>query len=82
IKQADEVGLESLIVMDGLGWFGEWYELTGDSSNYVIDQIPGWATAEGLEYAERFEAENGFPPSPSAGGLSYDGCGLFIAAAQ
>jgi branched-chain amino acid transport system substrate-binding protein len=82
IKQADEVGLESLIVMDGLGWLGEWYELTGDASNYVLDQIPGWATDEGKEYAERFEAENGFPPSPSAGGLSYDGCGLFIAAAQ
>jgi branched-chain amino acid transport system substrate-binding protein len=82
IKQADEVGLESLIVMDGLGWFGEWYDLTGDASNYVIDQIPGWATAEGKEFAEQFEAENGFPPSPSAGGLSYDGCNLFIAAAR
>ena len=82
IKQADEVGLESLIIMDGLGWFGEWYELTGDSSNYVLDQIPGWATEAGKEYAERFEAENGFAPSPSAGGLSYDGVGIFISAAQ
>ena len=49
IKQADEVGLESMIVADGLGWVGEWYDLTGDSSNYVIDQIPEWATAEGLK---------------------------------
>jgi branched-chain amino acid transport system substrate-binding protein len=39
IKQAEEVGLESLIVADGLGWVGEWYDLTGDSSNYVVDQI-------------------------------------------
>jgi branched-chain amino acid transport system substrate-binding protein len=82
IKQADEVGLESLIIADGLGWFGEWYELTGESSNYVIDQIPGWATAEGKEFAEQFEAENGFPPSPSAGGLSYDGSSFFIALAK
>jgi branched-chain amino acid transport system substrate-binding protein len=82
IKQADEVGLESLIIADGLGWFGEWYELTGDSSNYVIDQIPGWATAEGKAFAEQFEADNGFPPSPSAGGLSYDGTSFFIALAK
>jgi len=82
IKQADEVGLESLIIADGLGWFGEWYDLTGSSSNYVIDQIPGWATAEGQAFAERFEAEQGFPPSPSAAGLSYDGSSFFIAMAQ
>jgi branched-chain amino acid transport system substrate-binding protein len=82
IKQADEVGLQSLIIADGLGWFGEWYDLTGSSSNYVIDQIPGWATAEGQAFAEEFEAEQGFPPSPSAAGLSYDGTSFFIAVAQ
>ena len=82
IKQADEVGLESLIIADGLGWVGEWYELTGDSSNYVIDQIPGWATEEGKAFAKEFEEKWGFPPSPSAAGLSYDGTNLFIAIAN
>ncbi len=82
IKQADEVGLESLIIADGLGWFGEWYETTGDSSNYVLDQIPGWATEEGKKFAADFEAENGFPPSPSAAGLAYDAANFFIQAAQ
>ena len=82
IKQADEVGLESLIIADGLGWFGEWYDLTGSSSNYVIDQIPGWATADGQAFAEKFEAEQGFPPSPSAAGLSNDGSTFFIAMAE
>jgi len=82
IKQADEVGLDSLIIADGLGWFGEWYESTGSSSNYVLDQIPGWATAEGKKFAEDFEAQNGFPPSPSAAGLAYDGANYFIQAAQ
>ncbi|MBS3784327.1 MAG: ABC transporter substrate-binding protein, partial [Anaerolineae bacterium] len=82
IKQADEVGLESLIIADGLGWFGEWYDTTGDSSNYVLDQIPGWATDEGKQFAQDFEAENGFPPSPSAAGLAYDGANFFIQAAQ
>jgi len=82
IKQADEVGLKSLIVLDGLGWFGEWYEVTGDASDYVIDQIPGWAKAEGQQFAEDFEAVNGFAPSPSSGGISYDYYNMFIAIAQ
>ena len=82
IKQADEVGLESLIVADGLGWFGEWYDSTGSSSNYILDQIPGWATDEGKQFAETFEAENGFPPSPSAAGLAFDGANFFIQVAQ
>ena len=82
IKQVDEVGLDSLVIMDGLGWFGEWYESIGDASNYVLDQIPGWATAEGQAFAADFEAQAGFPPSPSAGGLSYDGVNFWLAMAN
>jgi branched-chain amino acid transport system substrate-binding protein len=78
IKQADEVGLNSLIIADGLGWVGEWYDLTGDSSNYVIDQIPGWATDASKQFAADFEARSGLQPSPSSGGLSYDGMNFFI----
>lgn len=82
IKQADEVGLESLIIADGLGWVGEWYDLTGDSSNYVLDQIPGWATAASQEFAAAFEERSGLQPSPSSGGLSYDGMNFFIKVLQ
>jgi branched-chain amino acid transport system substrate-binding protein len=82
IKQADEVGLESLIIADGLGWVGEWYDLTGSSSNYVLDQIPGWATAAARDYAQAFEKKYGITPSPSSGGLSFDGANMFIQIAQ
>ena len=82
IKQADEVGLESLIIADGLGWVGEWYDLTGSSSNYVLDQIPGWATEAGRAYAKAFEEKYGITPSPSSGGLSFDGANMFIQVAQ
>ncbi len=82
IRQADEVGVESVIVADGLGWFGEWYDLTGESSNYILDQIPGWATEEGQEFATAFEAREGFEPSPSAAGLAFDGTNFFIQIAQ
>ena len=82
INQADEIGLESLIIADGLGWAGEWYKMTGDSSNYVVDQIPGWATAGGQAFAEAFEDQWGVAPSPSAAGLAYDGTNMFIQVAQ
>lgn len=82
IKQADEVELQSLIIADGLGWVGEWYKLTGKSSNYVIDQIPGWATEEGKQFATTFEEKLGIKPSPSSGGLSYDATNFFIAIAK
>jgi len=82
INQADEVGLESLIIADGLGWAGDWYRLTGDSSNYVIDQIPGWATEEGKQFAEAFEKRWAVPPSASAAGLAYDGTNMFLQIAR
>ena len=82
INQADEVGLESLIIADGLGWGGEWYEMTGSSSNYIIDQIPGWATEEGHEFAAAFEERYGVVPSSSAAGLAYDGTNMFIQIAE
>lgn len=82
IKQADEVGLESLIIADGLGWVGEWYDMTGSASNYVVDQIPGWATEAGKQFAVDFEEKSGLAPSPSSGGLSYDGMNFFIKVLQ
>jgi branched-chain amino acid transport system substrate-binding protein len=82
INQADEVGLESLIIADGLGWGGEWYAMTGKSSDYVVDQIPGWATEGGQAFARAFEEIWGVAPSPSAAGLAYDGTNMFIQVAQ
>jgi len=82
IKQADEVGLKSIIIADGLGWVGEWYDLTGSSSNYVLDQIPGWATEKSKKFAEDFKARWNLDPSPSAAGLAYDGTNFFIKMAQ
>jgi branched-chain amino acid transport system substrate-binding protein len=82
INQADEVGLESLLVADGLGWAGEWHAMTGASSDYVVDQIPGWASAEGKAFADAFRARWGIAASPSAAGLAYDGAGMFIEVAR
>ncbi len=47
VKQAREVGLPSLVIAHGLGWIGEWYQLTGNASDYVLDEIPQWTTRQG-----------------------------------
>jgi branched-chain amino acid transport system substrate-binding protein len=78
IKQADAAELDALIIADGLGWVGKWYELTGDASNYVIDQIPRWTTEAAQTFAADFEERSGLTPSPSSAGLSYDGANFLI----
>jgi branched-chain amino acid transport system substrate-binding protein len=82
IKQSREVGLDSLIIADGLGWVGEWYEMTGDASNYVIDQIPGWTTPKAVAFKDEFNKRWGIEPSPSSAGLAYDEANFFIKALQ
>ena len=78
IKQTREVDLQSLIICDGLGWVGEWYDLTGDASDYVIDQIPQWTTPEAKKFRDDFTTKYGFEPGPSAAGMCYDWAGFFI----
>lgn len=82
IKAADDAGVKSMIVADGLGWIGEWYKLTGTSSNYVLDAIPGWTTDAAKKFAADFETKFGFAPGPSAAGLSYDWTNFFIKVLQ
>lgn len=72
IKQSREVEVKCLILCDGLGWVGEWYSLTGDSSDYVLDQIPQWTTPAARKFRDDFKARFGFEPGASSGGLCYD----------
>ena len=78
IKQAAEVGIQATIIADGLGWIGDWYTLTGPSSNYVLDMIPQLTTPQAKEWAKAKEQKYGFVPSPSSSGLSYDGTNFLI----
>ncbi len=82
VKQSAEVGLKSAIVASGLGWIGDWYKMTGPASNYVLDSIPKLATKEALQWVKVVKAKYGFNPSPSAGGLAYDGTRMFIKVLQ
>lgn len=78
IKQAREIGYKGMLVIDGLGWSGNWYKMSGAASNYVLDMIPQLTTQAAKDWAKTFETRFKMKPSPSAGGLSYDGMNFFI----
>lgn len=78
IKQSREIGVKSLILSDGLGWVGEWYNLTGNASDYVLDQIPQWTTPEARKFRDDFKARFGFEPGASSAGLCHDTALFFI----
>lgn len=82
VNQADEVGLEASLIADCLGCTGEWYNLTGDSSDYVLDQAPQWTTPAAKNFVAAFEARWGNIPGPQTAGLSYDYTNFFINIAQ
>ena len=78
VKQVREVGLNSVIIADGLGWMGDWYKMAGTASDGVLDMIPQLTTKESQQWAADIKAKYNFNPSPSAGGLCYDGTNMFI----
>ena len=78
ISEVRKLNMQSLIIGDGFGWIGEWYEITGDNSNYILDQVPAWTTDEGKQFVKEFEERYGFTPSTSVGGIAYDKTLFFI----
>jgi branched-chain amino acid transport system substrate-binding protein len=76
-KQTRESGLKSLVVSDGLGWVGEWYELTGEYSDYILDMIPQWTTPASQKFKEDFTKKYDMDPGPSTAGLCYDTASFF-----
>ncbi|NJD29153.1 MAG: amino acid ABC transporter substrate-binding protein [Chloroflexi bacterium] len=78
IKASQDAGLKSLIIADGLGWFGDWYTMTGSASDYVLDSVPGFATDKAKAFQAAYKEKYGSDPSPAASGLTYDWTNFFI----
>ncbi len=78
LKQIKETGLNTLNIADGLGWTGEWYQLTGDASDYVLDQIPQWTTDKARAFRDEFTKRWGITPSAAGGGLAFDATNFLI----
>jgi branched-chain amino acid transport system substrate-binding protein len=82
LKAISDSGIKSLVVADGLGWIGNWYELSGSASDYVVDQIPQFASDAAKQFAADYEAKYGSKPSPSSAGLSFDYANFFMKIAE
>jgi branched-chain amino acid transport system substrate-binding protein len=82
VKQADEIKLDSLIIADRMNDVGNWYEVTGKSSNYLLDMMPSFATEEAQNWFKTVKERYGISPSPVAGGLSYDSARILIKTLQ
>ena len=78
IKAYGEAGLKSLVIADGLGWFGDWYKMTGSASDSVLDSVPGFATEKAKKFQSDYKAKYNSDPSAAAAGLSYDWTNFFI----
>ena len=77
IKQIKEVGLKGLVICHGLGWIGEWYQMTGDAGNYILDMMQKFRTPEQIAYRDAFKKKFNITPSASLS-ISYDYANFFI----
>jgi branched-chain amino acid transport system substrate-binding protein len=77
IKQVQEVGLDVLTIAFGLGWTGNWYELTGKAGDYVIDIMPTYSTEAQKSWAAEFKGKFGIDPGPGIA-VGYDYANFFI----
>jgi branched-chain amino acid transport system substrate-binding protein len=82
VKQYREVGVKALLFANGLSWVGDWYKMTGNASNGVIDVQAQFATKEAKAFAKAKQAEFGYLPSAPASGLSYDAFNFFVKVLQ
>lgn len=78
IKQAREVNLKSIMIADGLGYAGDWYKMTGDASNGILDNVPLFTTDKAKKFAADFQAKFNIEPSAAAAGQQYDWTRFFI----
>ena len=74
VKQFRQQKLPALLIAHGLGWFAEWYELTGEASNYAVainspQVIADLPAATGSSATRRGSASS---PGIAASGITYD----------
>jgi branched-chain amino acid transport system substrate-binding protein len=73
VKQFRDLRVKALLIGHGLTWFSEWYELTGEASDYAVAMdSPRAIAAFQKEWVERYRAKYGEEPSIAPSGHPYD----------
>lgn len=78
LKQAKELNLNCLIVCDSITENADWYELTGETSDYIFDSRPKLTSEKALKFVDTFKEKYGYEPSATAGGQVYDYTRFFV----
>ncbi|MFQ5939443.1 MAG: ABC transporter substrate-binding protein [Alphaproteobacteria bacterium] len=73
VKQFRSQRVKALVISHGLTWFSEWYELTGDASDFIVTMdSPRIMAPFQQAWVDRYEAKYGEEPSIAASGHPYD----------
>ncbi len=73
VKQFHQQQLPALLIAHGLGWFSEWYELTGEASNYAVAIDSPQVIADfQQDWVKRYKDKFGIDPGIAASGITYD----------
>ena len=73
VKQFRQQNVPALLIAHGLGWFGEWHDLTGDASDYALAIDSPHAIAPWQEeWVDRYQEKFGMDPGIAASGVTYD----------
>ncbi len=73
VKQYHNQRLKALLLAHGLTWFSEWYQLTGDASNYAVTaDSPRVINDAQQAWFDRWKKKYNEDPSIAAGGQMYD----------
>lgn len=80
VKQAREVNVPALIVCEAVSETGDFYQLTGDASNGVLDCRAAYLNdpQRGEEFNKKFEERFGYPTSAANGGFNADCFDYFL----
>ncbi|WP_020680824.1 ABC transporter substrate-binding protein [Marinobacterium rhizophilum] len=73
VRQFREVGVEALLVADSLRGSSDWYEQSGEASNYIISMDAAMPIALWQRWwVRRYQTRFGHYPNIAAAGLQYD----------
>ena len=73
VKAHADAGLQGLLIAEGLGWFPEWHQGTGDAANFAVSMdSPRALTEEQNAWMARYRDRYGHDASPATAGHAYD----------
>lgn len=73
VKAHADAGLQGLLIAEGLGWFADWHQGTGDAANFAVSMDSPRPLTDGQrDWMARYRDKFGHDASPATAGHAYD----------